>query len=258
MADMKILYDEVISRANEVVKAMNERESQSKIKSLRKVVKGAIDDYNNAIAEDYYKTLAADFGHDAVRHALEAEGVLIPGTISVSFKETKDGVAYMAPGTAHIKVNLVRMEQVIGKEYFHDEGWFYRLSVLARMIAVSLNNDLDGSVTFVYPVDKACEAFDIGADASPTSKSSMVKAFQRVIDDVVFIGDNVDKNGNPVNALKFTTKNWAYVRECMTRKGAEVGEVAIASPTMVSDLIGDCIHLMLKNKGNRLSALGDG
>lgn len=255
MADMKVLHDDAISKANEVVKAMNDRVPQTKIRELKKAAKSAVDKYNGAITKEYYKGLAEKHGKDAVRVALEADGTLIPGVIGISFKETKEGVAYMSEGPAKIKINLVEMasKDNIGMDYFHSPEWFFRLQILARMMALALNNDLGGSPAFKYIVDDACEAFQLGEDADTTSKKSMTKAFQKVIDDILFVGDSKDKAGNPVNDLKFTTKNWAYIRECMTRQGAEIGNVVIGSPMKAAELVADCIHLLLKNRGNTLT-----
>lgn len=253
MADnIKTLYDEAVSKAVETAKAMNENRTQKEIKDLKKATKSCVDRYNQAVTAKYYKDMAEKHGADALQKILEAEECRIPGVIAITFKEEKSGVVYHDERDAKIKANLVDIEETIGVAHFHSADWFKRLQVLARMMSLALNKDLGGAATFKYVINDACESFELGEDADPKSAASMVKAFQKVIDDVLWIGDAVNKKGEPVNGLKFTSKNWAYIRECMTRQGSEIGEVVIGSPMKAAELVADCIHLLLKNKGNRL------
>lgn len=253
MADtLKTLYDEAIERANEVVVAMNAHEPQSKIKELKKASKAAVDTYNEKIAEVYYARLAADHGPDAVKVALEANETAVPDVIGISFKVTESDVALMTVTNPIIKLNLIKMEKTIGREFFHNPAWFSRINVLARLMAVALNKELGGSATFQYVVDEAAKEFELDESANPTSNASMVKAFQKVIDDILWVGDKTDSKGNPVNGIKFDGRNWAYIRECMSRQGSKVGEVLYGSPSKCCELVCDSINMILTNKGNTL------
>lgn len=251
-ATLKTLHDEAIARANEVVVAMNAHEPQSKIKELKKAAKAAVDTYNGKIAEAYYAKLAEDHGPDAVKVALEATETAVPGVIGISFKVTEDDVAFFSETSPIIKINLINMEKVIGREYFHDPAWFSRINVLARLMAVALNKELGGSATFQYIVADAAKEFELDESANPTSNASMVKAFQKVIDDILFLGDKTDKSGNPVNAIKFDGRHWAYIRECMSKQGGKIGEVLYGSPSKCCELVCDAIHMILTNSGNTL------
>lgn len=253
MADtLKTLYDEAIKRANEVVVAMNSHESQSKIKELKKASKAAVGTYNEKIAEAYYKRLASEHGAEAIKVALEANETAIPDVIGISFKDTESDMAHMEVTKPIIKLNLIKMESAIGREYFHTPTWFSRINVLARLMAVALNKELGGSATFQYIVDEAAKEFELDESANPTSNSSMVKAFQKVIDDILWIGDKTDAKGNPVNGIKFDGRNWAYIRECMSKQGGKIGEVLYGSPAKCCELVCDSINMILTNKGNTL------
>lgn len=249
---LKTLYDEAIERANEVVTAMNAHEPQSKIKELKKASKAAVDTYNEKVAEAYYAELAEKHGQDAIKVALEAEETAVPNVIGISFKVTESDVAFFSETKPTIKLNLIKMEKTIGREHFHNPAWFSRINVLARLMAVALNKELGGSATFQYIVDDAAKEFDLGETADPTSNASMVKAFQKVIDDILWVGDKTDKKGNPVNDAKFTSKHWAYIRECMSRQGGKIGEVLYGSPLKCCELVCDSINMILTNKGNTL------
>lgn len=253
MADtMKTLHDEAIERANEVVTAMNAHETQAKIKELKKACKAAVDTYNDKVAEAYYASLAEEHGPDAVKVALEAEETAVPGVIGISFKFTESDVAFFNETNPVIKLSLVKMEKTIGKEYFHNPAWFSRINVLARLMAVALNKELDGLATFNYVIDEAAKEFELDESANPTSNASMVKAFQKVIDDIIWIGDKTDAKGNPVNGIKFDGRRWAYIRECMSKQGSKIGEVLYGSPAKCAELVCDAINMILTNKGNVL------
>ena len=245
---LKTMYNEVIANANAVVVAMNEHKPQKEVKALKKVCKESVDLYNDRLAKAYYIRLSTEHGHDAVKVALEAEETAIPDAIGISFKVTDDDVALFSENKPVVKMNLVKMQQAIGPEYFHSKDWFARVNVLARLMAVALNEELGGSATFQYILDESAKEFKLSADADPKSVKSMVKAFQQVIDDVLWI-DTLDKSGNHVNGIKFTSKQWAYIRDCMSKQGGKIGEVLYGSPAKCTELVADCIHLILTNKG---------
>lgn len=253
MADnKKILMEEIKKKSDSVVEAVKTNKPQSEVKALRKAVNACVAKYNLLIEKEYYKFLAEKHGNDAVKVALAVAETQVPGVISIQFRESKDGKFGWSQGSAKMKVDLVEMSQTIGMEYFHSADWFNRIQILSRLIALALNKDLGDNPAFQYIIDDACENLSIGEQADPKSASTMVKAFQKVVDDILWVGESVNKKGEPVNDLKFTTKHWAYVNTCMSRQGSNIGDVVIGSPMKTAELVVDCINMMLNKKDPRL------
>lgn len=246
MATKTELYTEACNRAGEVISAMNNKETQNKIKALRKTAQEALSEYNNAVEVEYYRNQAALHGADTLQELLRE--LYIPGLKKFDYKVRDNGEAYLAEGERKATCNLLKIQQTIGVDHFHSPDWYKRLSVLARLIAYSLNKELGDSAAFKYMVDEACATFDVPEDADPMSKTRMTKAFQAVIDDILFIGDKVDKKGNPVNGLLFTGKNWTSFRENMTYKGKKPGETVIMSPMRCADEVAEQIHLLITRR----------
>lgn len=251
---LSVMHDDAVKAATAVVNAINNHEPQKAVKTLKKACKDAVDLYNDHLARAYYRRLAEEHGHDAVKIALEAEETRIPDAIGIQFKTTDDDTAYFKETTPIVKMSLVKMAQTIGKEYFHSPDWFARINVLAGIMAVALNRELAGSATFQYVLDEAAREFKLDSAADPTSSRSMTKAFQQAIDDILWIGDATDKDGNPVNGVKFTSRHWAYIRESMSRQGSKIGEVIYGSPSKATELVADSIHMILCNQGCTLKA----
>ena len=243
---LSVMLNDVNVAAQNVVNAMNDGKTQKVIKDLKKAMKSSVDTYNDALAREYYRTLAAEHGHDAVKTALLREEIAIPDAIKVSIKvDDESNVASYELSKPIVRINLLAMQNEIGKEFFHNPTWFSRINALALLMANALNNDLGGDDSFQYAIDKAAEEFDLPKTAKPDSKSSMVKAFQSVIDDILWIGESVDSKGNPVNDLKFTTHDWKYIDTCMTREGKSTKDVIVSSPAKCTELVCKCIHNLL-------------
>ena len=249
---LKVMYDEAFTAAVAVVNAMNDHRPEKEVKALKKACKMKCDTYNANLAKAYYRKLAKEYGHDAVKNALIAEETAVPEVIKFSFKRADDDTAHYEQVTPKIKVSLADMMDTIGKEYFHNPEWFDRASSLARLMAVALNKDLQGSAAFQYVIAESSKAFKFNESVEPTSNTSMVKAFQMVIDEILWIGDAVNKKGVPVNGLKFENRHWTYIQNCMSRQGSIIGEVDYGSPSLCIELVADCIHMMLTNKGFNL------
>ena len=252
---LNVMRDEVYACASEVVKAMNDHRPQKEIKELKKACTAAVNQYNDHVAQDYYRKLASNHGQDAVKVALEAKETAVPDVMGISFKLSDDEVARYEQTTPVIKLNLAKMQNTIGKEYFHEPDWFSRVSVLARLMAFALNEELGGGSAFQYAIDEAAKEFKLSENADPTSATSMVKAFQKVIDGILWVGDAVDKKGNPVNGIKFEKKHWAYITQCMSRQGSSIGEVLYGSPAKTTELVADSINMILTNKGPTLKTM---
>ena len=249
---LKVMYTDATNAAVAVVNAMNEGKTPKEIKELKKACTAAVDLYNKNLADEYYRQLANDNGMDAVKIAIEYEENRVPKAIGFQFKTNDDGFTILKETEPVVKIDLARMQTVIGKEYFHDDEWFKRVNTLARLIAITLNKELEGSDAFQYAIDEAAQAFDLGADADPKSASSMTKAFQKVVDGILWIGDEKDKKGNPVNGVKFTSRNWAYIREGLTRLGKKNGEIVFVSPYKCLEIVTNSINTILNNIGNKL------
>ena len=252
--NLQILRNDVDTKAAEAVKAMTEGKPEEDIKAAKKAVTAAVNAFNAEVAKEYYKDLAAKHGADAVRVAITGEGMdgpFVPDVIGIQFKATEAGVILINETHPDIQISLPTMQTTIGVSYFHDKDWFARLNVLARLIAVNLNKDLVGSAAYSYIMDEAAKTFELDSAADPTSNKSMVAAFQKVIDGIVWVGETVDKKGTPVNDIKFQAKDWKFIRESMTRH-AGVGTLGFASPARCSEYVCEAMHCILRNRGYRL------
>ena len=241
-----ILRAEADNAAAEVVKAMNEHRSKKEIDKLKKTCTEKKDAYNNAIAKRYYMDCAAKYGKNAVLEMIRVEESAIPDVIKYTYKVDDNDVASYEVKDDLIKIDLTEVQATIGKEYFHATDWFARLSTLARLISVQVNKDIAGSEVYKYVIDKAAEEFQLGEDANPTSKNSMTKCFQKVVDGIVWVGDD-DKN-----AIKFESNNWCFIRESMTRKGKRNNEMLVNSPANTLIDVVDEINKILNKRQNVL------
>ena len=249
---LEVLRAEAERAAMDVVIGMNDHVKQKTLKDLKATAQAKVTAYNDAVADEYYRNLSAQHGLDAVKMAIQAEDAKVPGVIGFSYKMDDDGVAHLEQKkNLVIRIRLTRMQEVLGKEYFHSDDWFTRINALSYLIAASINKDIGGK-TLDYAVSEAAKTIELGADCDPTSKTSMVKAFQKVIDGIVFVGDATNKKGEPVNALKFTSENWCALRECLTHATKTYGEVAMVTPARCSDFVTGEIHLLLNKYDHRL------
>lgn len=237
-----ILLAEANNAAADVAKAMNDGLSEDEIKALKKVCKTKTTVYNEAIAKAYYSDMAAKHGANAVYEMIRAEESLIPGVIKFQYKKNDSGVYVAKTVDDAIKIDLTAIQAVIGKEFFHGDKWFERVSKLARLIAVQVNKDQEGDPNFKYIIDEAVEAFELGEDADPTSKTSMTKAFQRVVDDIVWVGDG------DLNELKFESKHWNHIRDGITRNGPKSFQTIVESPANTLLLVVDAIQCIINKK----------
>ena len=240
---LKVLHEDAAKAAAEVVKAMNDRKSQREIKALKKACSEKVNTYNLHKADEFYRTCAKNHGENAVKFALSLENIKIPGMIGYTFAYAADDTAVIRDTTPYVKVDLTRMQKAIGKQYFHDPDWFNRVNVLARLMAIALNNKLCGVESFQYIVDEAASEFELPEETDATSEASLVQAFQRVIDGILWI----DQDGK--NSLHFDVKDLTYVHECMSRQGAGTVEVVYASPVKMAELVACSINRMLTNRG---------
>lgn len=237
-----ILLAEANNAASDVAKAMNDGLSDAEIKALKKVCKTKTDLHNTAVANAYYKNMAATHGANALYEMIKVEESLIPGVIKFKYKKNESGVYAAETVDDTIKIDLTAVQAVIGKEFFHGDKWFDRVSKLARLIAVQVNKAQDGDPNFKYIIDEAVEAFELGEDANPTSKTSMTKAFQRVVDDILWVGNGAE------NELKFESRHWNHLREGMTSNGAKNNETYVASPANTLSMVVDCINVIINKK----------
>lgn len=248
---LKTYRETVDARAAEVVKAMIDEKPEKVLKPLKKAVNAAVEAYNTKVAEEYYKDLAEKHGKDAVRMAITGEGLggpFVPDVIKLQFKETDAGLVLVNETHPNIKISLPTMQTILGLEYFHDKDWFKRLNLLARLIAVTLNKKLHGSPAYAYTIDEAAKTFELDTFADPTNDESMAKAFQNVVDGVLWIGEETDESGKAVNGIKFEAEDWQYIRDSMTSNGG-VCVINVASPATVSGYLADAIWRIINNGG---------
>lgn len=238
-----ILRAEADNAAANVATAMNDHRTEAEIKDLKKVCKTKTDMHNAAVEKKYYQDMAAKHGQNAIYEMIKVDEALIPGMIKYQYKRNSSGMFEARPVNDDIKVNLTVVQSTIGKEFFHGDKWFDKVSTLARLIAVQVNKDLEGSPNYKYIIDEAVEAFKLGEDADPQSKSSMTKAFQSVVDDIVFVPDD-----NGLNSLKFESRHWNKLREGMTRDGKLSTETYVATPAGTLEMVVDCIHVIITKK----------
>lgn len=239
---LAILRAEADNAAAAVVKGLNDRIEDKELKLLKKALAVKTDNLNAAVAKAYYQRMAAECGKNAVLEMIKAKDAAVPGVIKYQVKAGEDGIFVATPKEAKMQISLTTIRDTIGKEYFHADDWFQRTSNLARLIAVQVNKNLEGTPEYKYIIDEAAEKFELGEGADPTSKTSMVKAFQKVIDGIVFVGEN-DKND-----IKFTSKDWNFLRESFTFKGREINEVGTMSPLEVIGIVVNVIHCILNGK----------
>lgn len=240
---ISILRAEADNAAANVVEAMNDHLSDDEIKDQKKVCKTKVDLLNAAIEKAYYMQMAAEYGKNAVYEMIKADECLIPGVIKYQFKKNDSGVYVARAVEDEIKIDLTVVQSTIGKDFFHGTKWFDRVSKLARLIAVQVNKAQDGDPNFKYVIDEAAEAFELGEDANPTSKSSMTKAFQHVVDEIVFVGEE-----GGLNEIKFESRHWNHLREGITRNGKKSNETYVVSPANTLQMVVDCIHVIITGK----------
>lgn len=246
---LKIMYGELITKALDVIDAMNTGKTNKELKAVKKVAKAAQDAYNHKLAEAYYRSLAKSAGLDAVKVAIE--NLNVPGAIVAQYKTDEEERAYLAIGDLTLQISLVDMMQTIGKKYFAGENWFGKIQMLSLVIATNLHRKLDAQAGYTY--ETAIKEDDMAAvlgfrdGIDPTSDESVVAALQSTIDDILFIPGE-----DGANKLKVEPKNWAFVRECFTSYGG-VLSVSIGSPLWTAKLVTEMIYGLLNNAGNKVT-----
>lgn len=251
LVELKEAYDKLEASIAACVQGQNDGLDSETIKALKKTVNNDIAKHNGLAAKVAYLGWGIDDGPKAVEMALRA--LYVPGAKKVAYKADKNtGVIKATISTALMKVDLVAMHDIIGEGFFHDEGWFSALEKMTFIIANALNKSLGGSIDFQYAINDASRAFEFSPDANPASNKSVVKALQYVVDAILYIPDK-DKKGNELNALKVDSRNWAFIREAMTRKGG-VGEIIMCNTTHVAEYVAEVIYMVLRNEKHTLSA----
>lgn len=245
--NLKEMLEEAQVAANNVAQAINEGKSQNDIKALKKIATESIDRYNDEAAKKAYREWAD--GGEAVKTALTT--LYIPHAKKVSYPSDKDtGKVKAKIADGKVKINLPAMEVTIGANHFHDYDWFVKVEALGLLIANALNKDLGSNEGFVYEVGEAAKTFKFAGNADITSKASMVKALQSVVDSIMFVPVK-NKKGADVNAIKMETAHWVTIRESITSNGG-VGKVSISGTGMLSTLIAEQCYQVLHGKKNAL------
>lgn len=249
LVELKEAYDKLEGSIAECVKGQNDGLDADKIKALKKAVTNDLAKHNGIAAKVAYLGWGIDDGPTAVEKAIRA--LYVPGAKKVAYKADKNsGVITASISPALMKVDLVAMHETIGEGYFHSEEWFAALEKMTFIIANALNKELGGSIDFQYAIQEASKAFEFAPDANPTSNKSVVKALQYVVDAILYIPDK-DKKGNEVNSIKVTSKNWAFIREAMTRKGG-VGEIVMCNTARVAEYVAEVIYKLLRGEGHTM------
>ena len=238
------LYEDLIAKATKCADAQNDGKPKADVDALKKSASDALLAYNEQVTKEAYLKMAE--AGDAVKAALTVR--YVDGVKRVSYKADKNtGHVTAVISAAQAKIDLPTMCKVIGREHFAAPNWFAMTQKMAFVIANALNRELSDNPAFIYAIDDAAKAFDFAPDANPASTKSVVKALQACADAILFV-PTTDKSGESVNTIKMTSRHYAYIRECMTRQGKEVGEVIVGGTSKMSELIADAIHLVIVEK----------
>ena len=242
--ELKELYDGLVQKVADAVEAVNGGKSATEVKAAKKTAKDALAQYNGEVAVACYKKWAED--GNVVETACRVR--FIPGIKRINYKtDDKTGVTTgtIADGTA--KASLVDILRIVGGRDFHSPDWFDRAQKLAFILANALNEALGKNPAFVYQVEAAAQAFNFADNADPRSTASIVKALQSTVDAIHYVPVKNKKDAE-VNSMKVTSQHWAYIENCMTAQGKNVGEVCIGNTHKMAELIADVIHLIMTGK----------
>lgn len=254
---LAVMLNDVHVASQEYCDVLNaETLDMEKEKAMKKLIADKTALYNTSVARAYYRTLAAEHGADAVKVALTADEIAVPGTIKIKIKRDKaTQFATYEDADFLFRVDLIDMLDTIGGEYFHNPAWYTRLEAVANLVANAINKELGKNPKFQYAISDAAKQFNLSDAANPASIKSMTKVFQALVDDILWIGSSVNKAGEPVNGLKFEDYDWGYINRCMTTEGKSTDDVDVKSPVGLTQLVAKCIHnIMVKRdaQGNRL------
>lgn len=235
------LREELEAAALAWADGINAGKPERETKGLKDATKGVLDAFNQEKTKAVYAEWAA--GENPIETAIRA--LYIPGLKKVKVApDKKTGIYHATISDANVKISLIDMQMQCGAYLFHDARWCDYAQKLAYLTANAVDESLGHCKDFQYIIDRSAQLFDFAVNADPKSNKSMVKAIQFVVNAILYIPVQ-DKNGVEVNALKATNKEWAYIRESITRQGKNAGEVEIGSYAKMVELITDAMYIIL-------------
>lgn len=249
---IETLKETVENSVNAYLTAYNgHKETQKKLKTLKKQVSDDVNTYNLELSKETYRDWNA-LG-DPVKTAIRTR--FIPRTLSVTFKVNEDTdtmTATMVYRSDSYRADLPTMQTVLGPEVFAKTNWFAKCEKLAFIIAKNLNDRICEvkSTAFDYIIKDASKLFDFeGIDLN--TEEGAIAALQEVMDSILFIPGEDGKNLIKANVRTVNGKPcasaWTVIRESMTREGPSIGTVAISSTGKMSSLIADAMYTIMTN-----------
>lgn len=241
---MQEFYDDVVEKAGIAAAAINAGKPEKETSKLKKAATDAMATYNTEAARVAFVKWAEE--GNPIEQAVRT--YYVPEAKKVMFKKAKGTEqVYVEYGPAEIAIDLFQLEDVVGKDKFHDPDWFKPVENLALLIANATNKDMGGNIAFAYAVSEAAREFKFSEEADPKSAKSMAKALQQTVDGILYL-PVADQSGRELNGLKVTTAAWHYIRESMTKRGKKPGSVQIMSPAAACELVLDVMYIIINNK----------
>ena len=223
MANLEMMKKNAIDKAAEYAQAYNQHETPVKtLRDMKKVVKGAVDSYNQALAQETYRKWKSE--GEPVKTAIRSR--VIPHAIKISLKPNdNDYVVVKESEDENYEVNLPLMQATIGADQFSNPGWFPMLQKLAYLVAKRINNRMGSGVRkFDYQIEAAAKAFQFPEGMDPLSDEGIIKALQMVFDAILFLEDPDVPGENMIKTRKLDDEGtpysveWTVIRESMTKE----------------------------------------
>lgn len=245
MKTLEVLFSEMQAEAVKAVEIANDKEkSDADLKAAKKLMQEALNRYNDKAAADAYTAWAAE--GNPVYTALKV--LYVPQAKTCRLVRDKDSgeMKYAIDDNKTLKIDLHKMMETIGAEYFNDRAWFGAAQRMCFIFAGNLKKELEANADFQHYLKEAGKAFEFAADANFTSNNSAVKALQKVVDMIIF--DPVEnKKGEMVNKYEMKKKHYVYLRECLTKQGKNPGEVLMGNTAKLVELVCDLMHCVINN-----------
>lgn len=167
---------------------------KKQIDPLKAATKAAVDDHNKLVEKLYYRKLYADYKTDALYEALRSENCIIPGAIAAKFKENADTGAISAEivkdQTKRVDLSVFRAETA--PECFHSEDWFDKADNLSKVMTNKSSKRLHNDPVYQDTLEESKQLF--GFEINPDDPESLVKAFQAVVDSIIWRGEDESHN----------------------------------------------------------------
>lgn len=236
------LESEVRANAQKYVDAFNKHERKPTLKTLKSAANEACKNYNLQLEKECYQRWANE-GNPVLTAIRTGD---IQKAIRLQFKTDDDNIMACKLVQAKKPINLYNMHETLGEKIFHDPKWYDTLEQIVLDVGNSLSQIINGTDTLwanEYKTTSGLKVGEAGCD------EEMISRLQEGCDAIVFIPDENGKNQIQAGAAA-----WAKVRECMTHKGKERGEVEIVNVAGFADLVVDAMNVVLNDGEFKLIA----